>query len=254
MDNAVDQMTQRWLEAAGVHAGMRVVDIGCGPGTVAFEVARRVGASGRVYAVDREPRMLELARARSEALGLTNVVFIQAGFDLPVPEGTPVDAAVGRRVLMYQPDPVESVRQLARVVRPGGIVFFHEHDTVPVADPRVSLPLHDEVRGWLRDMLAGEGAHLHMGLDLHGVLEAAGLEVLGLRAEANVLTTRSHYPIASIIRAVLPRLVGQAIVTEAHADVDTLEQRLLEERRRAGASCVWELVFCAWAKARDQSS
>jgi SAM-dependent methyltransferase len=248
MQNPVDQMTARWLAEAGIRPGMRVVDIGCGPGTVTFELARQVGPSGRVYGVDREPKMLELARPRCAELGLSNVAFIEAGFDLAVPDGTLVDAAVGRRVLMYQPDPVEAVRQLVRVVQPGGLVFFHEHDTLRVADPRASLPLHDQVRGWLHSMLRGEGARLNMGFDLHGVLGAAGLEVQRVCVEASVLTPTSHYPVSMVIRAVLPRLVRLGIVREADVDLDTLDQRLLDERRRTGATCLWELVFCAWAR------
>lgn len=248
MSNPVDNMTARWLEEAGIGPGMRVVDIGCGTGTVAFEVARRVGESGRVYAVDREPAMLNAARSKCQQLGLRNVEFLEAGFDLAVPDAALVDAAVGRRVLMYQPNPVRAVRELARVVRPGGVILFHEHDTLAIDDPRACLPLHDEVRSWLRSMLRGEGAGLNMGLDLHSVLASAGLQIERVRAEANVLTSTSDYPVGAIIRAVLPRLERLGIVTEAKADPDTLDQRLKEERRRAGATCVWELVFCAWAR------
>lgn len=248
MDNAVDDMTSRWLSEAGIGAGMRVVDIGCGPGAVSFELARRVGPEGHVYAVDQNPQMLALARARNEELGCTNLTFIEGGFELAAPDGVPVDAAVGRRVLMYQPDPVAAIAALARVVRPGGLVFFHEHDTLPVVDPDIELPLHDQVRGWLRAMLEGEGASLRMGLDLHRVLDAAGLEVERVRAEANVLTPTSSYPIGFIVRMIMPRLVAQGIVSPEQADPDTLDERLRQERRRADAICVWELVFGAWAR------
>ena len=85
---------------------------------------------------------------------------------LPMFEEAMFDAVVGRRVLIYQPDSTEAVWRLVRVLRPGGRMLFHEHDTVTVENGRVSLPLHDRVRGWLRDMLAFEGADLHMGLPL----------------------------------------------------------------------------------------
>lgn len=121
---------------------------------------------------------------------------------------------------------------------------------VGVTDGRASLPLHDRVRSWLREMLRLEGANLHMGFDLHSALTAAGLVVERVRAEANVLTPTFSYPVAAIIRAVLPRLLQLGITTEAEADVETLDDRLTAERIAADATCVWEMVFCAWARKR----
>ena len=248
MVNPVDEMTGRWLDDAGIKAGMRVIDIGCGPGVVSAELARRVGPRGRVYAVDRNPQVLDAARERCLSLGLVNVEFIEGTFEVPVPAGGPVDAAVGRRVLMYQRDPTAAVRALARTVRPGGLVWFHEHDGTVVPHVGAPLPLHERVRGWLHAMLKNEGASLRMGHDLFGVLRDAGLEVEQVRLEGNVLTPTSEYPIGQIVRMVLPRITQPGIATAAEIDADTLDERLVEERVRAGATLVWELVFCAWAR------
>jgi hypothetical protein len=99
-------------------------------------------------------------------------------------------------------------------------------------------------------MLRLEGANLHMGFDLHSALSAAGLTVERVRAEANVLTPTSSYPIAAIIRAVLPRLLHLGVTTEREADVETLDDRLAAERKAADATCVWEMVFCGWGRKR----
>jgi hypothetical protein len=97
-------------------------------------------------------------------------------------------------------------------------------------------------------MLRLEGANLRMGFELHSALAAAGLTVERVRAEANVLTPTASYPVAAIIRSVLPRLIQLGIVTEAHADVETLDDRLNAERSAAAATCLWEMVFCAWGR------
>lgn len=186
--NAVDEMTERMIDDAPIGAGMRVVDIGCGPGAVSLMLSRRVGNDGHVFAVDRDPQMLEAARVRARDAGVFNITFVEGGFDVVLPEHGTLDAAVGRRVLMYQPDVARAVTQLARALRPGGLVAFHEHDTSSVNDDRMPLPLHDQIRSWLREMSRQEEANLRMGFDLHGVLSAAGLTVERVRAEANVLT------------------------------------------------------------------
>lgn len=248
MSNNVDEMTERMLDDAGIGPGMRVLDIGCGPGAVSLMLSRRVGNHGHVFAVDRSPQMLELAREKVREAGVSNLTFIEGGFDVTFPEHGTLDAAVGRRVLMYQSDAVKAVTQITRAIRPRGIIAFHEHDTIAMEDSRTSLPLHDQVRSWLREMLRCEGANLHMGFDLHVALSAAGLAVERVRAEANVLTPTANYPVATIVRSVLPRLLQHGIATEAEIDVETLDDRLAAERRETAATCLWEMVFCGWAR------
>ncbi|MEM7583178.1 MAG: methyltransferase domain-containing protein [Acidobacteriota bacterium] len=253
MSNRVDEMTERMLDDAGIAPGMRVLDIGCGPGAVSLMLSRRVGDQGHVFAVDRSPQMLGVAQEKAHAAGVSNLTFIEGGFDVTFPEHGTLDAAVGRRVLMYQSDAVKAVEQLALAIRPGGVVAFHEHDSMVVKDERVALPLHDRVRSWFREMLRSEGANLRMGFELNGALSAAGLTVERVRAEANVLTPTASYPVATIVRAILPRLLQHGIATEAEIDVETLDERLAAERREAAATCLWEIVFCGWARKSRES-
>jgi SAM-dependent methyltransferase len=248
MSNTVDEMTERMLDDAGIVPGMRVLDIGCGPGAVSFMLARRVGEQGHVFGVDKNTRMLALARERAREAGVTNLSFIEGGFDVAFPERGMLDAVVGRRVLMYQADAAQAVAQLADTIRRGGVIAFHEHDMAVISDGRTPLPLHDKVRAWLREMLRLEGANLYMGFALHSALSAAGLAVERVRAEANVLTPTANYPVATIIRSALPRLLQHGIATEAEIDVETLDDRLAAERREASATYLWEMVFCAWAR------
>ncbi|GFE79517.1 methyltransferase [Steroidobacter agaridevorans] len=246
--NHVDEMTERMLDDAGIGPGMRVLDIGCGPGAVSLMIVRRVGGTGHVFGVDQNPQMLELARRAARDAGLSNLTFIEGGFDVAFTERGTLDAVVGRRVLMYQPDASLAVAQLVDAIRPGGVIAFHEHDMVAISDSSTPLPLHDRVRSWLREMLRLEGANLHMGFGLHSALSVGGLAVQRVRAEANVLTPTSTYPVGAIIRSVLPRLQHLGIATEAEVDVASLDDRLAAERRERNATCLWEMVFCAWAR------
>ncbi len=91
-----------------------------------------------------------------------------------------------------------------------------------------------------------------MGLGLATALTRAGFAVEGLRAEAIVQTAMTHYPAASIVRAMLPRIVRQGVATEQEIDVDTLDQRMFDERVKADTTSVGELVFGAWARKPDQ--
>ena len=196
-------MTERLLVDAGVGAGMRVLDVGCGMGDVSLLVARLVGEQGQVLGVDRDPRPLVVARKRASELNLSRVAFAESDLSALSPEHGEFDCAVGRRVLMYQPDPVDAIRRLADALRPGGLVVFQEHDSLMGPASRMPLPLHERVHGWMWRTIEREGANIHMGFDLASVLEQAGLIVEQVRAEAIVQTPTAHRAVGPIIRAML---------------------------------------------------
>jgi ubiquinone/menaquinone biosynthesis C-methylase UbiE len=131
--------TERALHLAGLRPGMRVLDVGCGPGDVSFLAARLVGPTGSVLGVDAAAAALDRARSRAAEKGLSNVAFAQSTItDLVLDE--PVDAVVGRLILMHLPDPVAAVGHLATQVRPGGVIAFCENDVTAVCSfPDIEL-------------------------------------------------------------------------------------------------------------------
>jgi ubiquinone/menaquinone biosynthesis C-methylase UbiE len=148
MDN-VATMTERLLADAGLRAGMRVLDVGCGRGDVTFLAAGLVGATGQVVGMDRDAGALEQARERARQQGLSNVTFVEGDLHAIPAEQGPFDAVVGRRVLMYQPDAVAAVRGLAKALKPGGLMVFQEHDATGGPVSLTPLPLHAKVREWI---------------------------------------------------------------------------------------------------------
>lgn len=244
----IGPMTERLFVQAGIGSGMRVLDVGCGSGDVAILVARLVGAEGEVVGIDREPRMLAAARERVRGLELARVSFLEGDFRELGSDHAPFDAAVGRFVLMYQAEPVDAVRRLARSVRPGGVIVFQEYDsTVPPASLE-PLSLHVRVRRWIWETIERSGTDVHMGFKLYSVLTEAGLSAPEVRAEAIVQTPTASYPTAPLVRVLLPRMVEYGIASEEEVDVESLEMRLLEERRKVRGVYVGHVVFGAWAR------
>src|SRR6266404_6891970 len=109
----VSPITERLFREAGIGPGQRVLDIGSGVGDVAMLVARLVGHSGEVVGIERNPRSLDRARARVAEAGLRNVSFIQSAVS-QITASEPFDAAVGRFILMWLPDPASVLRQLSQ--------------------------------------------------------------------------------------------------------------------------------------------
>ena len=248
MTNTIDDFTLRLLTDAGVCTGMRVLDVGCGAGDVTLLTAALVGEQGQVVGVDREAAPLLLARDKARERGFPNVTFEQGDLEaLPTGLGM-FDAAVGRRVLMYQPDAVRAVRQLARSVRRGGLIVFQEHDFTMAPASLVPMPLHSRAQEWCWRTVEREGGNMHMGFGLHGALTQAGLSVQQVRAETVVQTPDAPYGLGRIVRAVLPRIIRQGVATEDEIDIHTLEQRLDAERLDTNATFVCDMKFGAWAR------
>ncbi|MBI3650748.1 MAG: methyltransferase domain-containing protein [Acidobacteria bacterium] len=248
MTEIIGDITERLLIDAGIGAGMRVLDVGCGRGDVSLLAARLVGEQGKVLGVDRDAVPLAAARTRARDLGLSNANFVEGDLStFPLEIGL-YDAIVGRRVLMYLPDPIAAVRRLASALRPGGLIIFQEHDSAMVPGRLTLLPLHERVHMWIWQTVQREGADIHIGFNLSSVFAQAGLAVEQVRAEAIVQTPKAHYAIGATVRAMLPRIVQQGIATEEEIDIDTLDQRLIEECENTGATFVGDMVFGAWAR------
>jgi ubiquinone/menaquinone biosynthesis C-methylase UbiE len=125
-------LNPRHLAAIAPAPGARVLDLGCGTALFALELARAVGADGRVVAVERDPRQLEAARARLAADPAGERVELRAGdaFDPPLAahEWGSFDLAHARFLLEHVPEPLEVVRALVRAARPGGRVVLADDD------------------------------------------------------------------------------------------------------------------------------
>jgi ubiquinone/menaquinone biosynthesis C-methylase UbiE len=108
------------LTVASPAVGERVLDIACGTGLVSFEAARAVGPSGLVHGVDLSERMIDAAERRARDLELSNCIFSRMDAEsLALPDAS-FDIAFCALGLMYMPDPEQALREMYRVLSPGG--------------------------------------------------------------------------------------------------------------------------------------
>lgn len=236
------------LEAAGIRTGMRVLDLGCGMGDMAFIAADLVGTSGAVLGIDGSPEPVARANWRAQQRRLGNARFVVGDIHDPAPDG-PYDAIIGRLVLMYVSDPATVIRTQASVLRPGGVVVPIEFD-LSSARAVPQTPLVDQALSWLGEAFTRSGVEPALGPRLWTVLREAGLRPVGM------LGVQPHFGpedpdgaaiLAGIVRTVVPLMERTHVATAAEVDPDTLEQRLFNELAAAGAVFAHPTLLSAWA-------
>lgn len=121
-DATLARVSEALLALAAPRAGERVLDVGCGCGASTLDLARGVGPSGRVVALDISAPMLAEAQARAEAAGIANVDWREA--DAATASLEPFDLLVSNFGLMFFGDPVAAFAHLRRAARPGARMAF----------------------------------------------------------------------------------------------------------------------------------
>ena len=248
--------TRRLFEDTGITAGMKVLDLGCGPGDVTLLAADLVGPTGQVVGVDMNPAIVATARARAHAAGATQVSFI-AGDIRTVDLEHSFDAVVGRFVLMYSADPVASLRAALRAVRADGLVAFYEANMGAgmVSHPIASM--HQRLGLWLSETFARGGVEMAMGTKLHQVFLAAGLPSPRLTMDTLIGGGREWLERfvsafgASHLRSLMPQIMEYGLATEDEIGIETFDQRFLEEVLRHES--VIQHFQCVGASARKRA-
>lgn len=114
--------TEHLLDLAGVTSGARVLDLAAGAGDQTLQIAERVGPGGSVLATDISPRILAFASDEATRAGLSNIsTRVMDGEHLELPAAS-FDAVVSRVGLIYFPDQQRALREMHRVLVPGGRV------------------------------------------------------------------------------------------------------------------------------------
>lgn len=188
------------IPVAHLHAGERVLDLGCGGGIDVILAAAQVGPTGRVCGVDLTDEMVDLARRNVAEVGLENVEIVTGAIeDLPVPSES-FDVVIANGVINLSIDKPRALTEAARVLRPGGRFAM----TDVVADPDLDEGARSDMEWWTGCIAGPLTAEEYRKL-----LAAAGMVGVSL-----VESHRVHRLAGSaIIRARKPELPGPHALT-----------------------------------------
>lgn len=229
-----EPLAARFADLAGVRRGQRALDVGCGPGTLTAELARRLGA-GAVGAVEPSASLAAAAAQRLPGVDVRRGTAER----LPFPDGT-FDVTLAQLVVHFMTDPAAGLREMGRVTRPGGVVAACVWDHAGGRGPLTAF--WQAVREI--DPAATDESHL-AGVregDLARLCAQAGLG----EVQAGVLTVRARY--ATFDDWWEPFTLGVGPAGDYVASLDAGRRGLLREhcRRLLPAEPV-EITAAAWA-------
>lgn len=117
---------ERTLEVISPQSGERIIDVGCGPGLLAYELAAAVGNKGRIIGVDTSAPMIALAERR--CADLPQVEFVECDATNLTIDDESADVVTCIQVLLYVADVENALKEMFRVLKPGGRVIIMETD------------------------------------------------------------------------------------------------------------------------------
>lgn len=203
--------------------GMRLLDCGCGPGSITLGLAEAV-APGQVVGIDHDPSHVDAARAAAKERGTSNATFeLGDVYRLPFEDGS-FDAAYENSMVIHLTEPVMAAREIQRVLKAGGLLALRDTDMdghiVGNSDPSHARTY--ELFGmWQRH----RGSNLNVGKWLRAILREAGFESVAVSASTEVLESRDQVvEHGNTFVGLLTGNLGEVAVGQDWATRDELDQ------------------------------
>ena len=204
-------------DRAGFGPGDRLLDLGCGPGFAALDLAERVGPTGGVLAVDASKRFIGALDLEVRRRGLAHLtVRAERVEEIGLQPGS-LDGAFARWIFCFLPAPAPVVERVVAGLRPGGRLVVWDYLNYFAAALHPPSPAFDRVVAAVQESWRRSGGDLNVGERLPGLIAAAGCRILDL-----VPLTRFPRPGTPLWEwptgfffGYIPRLVETGLLTEA---------------------------------------
>ena len=224
IDNIIGQATRSFIKANGLKRGMKVLDLGCGPGVMVPWLSEKVGPEGHVYATDPMNEQMEATIRRIRKKNLTNVTCMQSLPNaLQLPEQS-LDLIFGRNVFVYMRKPRQVINHLYTLLKPGGILIIDE----PIVGTTQLSPPADCIKSFNEKLLKlgkAQGAHYLIAPSLAHLFRRIGLSVTRHQIHTQRL------PFETIAHILYPQFVEQmrnAMITHKIMTSEELDTFLTE--------------------------
>jgi ubiquinone/menaquinone biosynthesis C-methylase UbiE len=239
-------VTDQLLRRAGILAGMRVLDLGCGIGDVSLLAAPLVGREGSVTGIDMDEGALAIARTRAADQNLRQLRFERCEIE-SLGSQPAYDAVIGRHILIHMRDPIDTLKRVSRVLKPGGVVAFHEYDFSVVDLAYPPSPIRSEMAALFARLLPVP----NMGARLYHCFLKAGFSYPRCQIES-LVTGGEGSPVYEIfahaVVSMLPRIDAAGIKFSLPRDPDEMIRLLERESVQQMGSVPMPLTVSGYAR------
>jgi SAM-dependent methyltransferase len=200
-------------------SGQTIVDVGCGPGYATLDLSELVGPTGRVVAVDRSRRFLDVLEAKRVAREIDNITLVESDLDEATFPAGAADGAWCRWVLAFVPRPRQLLERIAHGLKRGGAFVSHEYFDYGLWRSLPHSALFEEfvsatISNWRRS-----GGEPNVGLEVPRWLEQLGFEIESVRPLVFVISPHDYmwqWP-TSFMQVGLKRLVDLGAIDPGRA-------------------------------------
>ncbi len=235
---------ERLVDRIGVAPRWQVLDLGCGPLGVLDVLADRVGPTGRVVGVDREPRFLAMAAQSLSERGLGAVELVEGDATATgLPTGS-FDLVHERLVLNNVPRPADVVAEMTRLACAGGHVAVQDVDWISWT----CVPAHPDWHRLADAAAAAWSGDVHVGRRLPALLRGAGLVDVGVDAHTRVFRPGEPYHTLLLRFAEIhrERILGDGELSAA--ELDRAVGRLGDHLAQPETFTLYATFFQAWGR------
>jgi ubiquinone/menaquinone biosynthesis C-methylase UbiE len=243
LSRVMQPTTLALLRRAGIRPGMVCLEIGCGSGDLAFDMARAVGSAGRVVATDIDQKELDLATLEARSLQLKNVEFQFGDITETAPEPE-FDLVHARFVLTHLADPAHALTRMRVAWRPGGVLVVEDIDFRGHFCYPESAALGRFVELYT-ELVRRKGADANIGPRLPSLLVDAGFE----NVQMNVVQPAAATGEVKLLNPLTMENIAGSVVAgglASQAEVEQLVAELYEYAQTPGTVASMPRVIEAW--------
>ena len=173
INDVFGEHSKDFLIRAGLKEGQRILEVGCGTGSMTTWLANQVGVTGQIIAVDASEKQLALARKAAQESGATNIEFVCSTVEALNLQSGSVDLIYSRLLLMHLKDPKQVLIDLKRYLRTGGVIACEE----PHASSLMTTPRNEPIER-MNELFVKlgrlQGLDFNIGDKLYSIMISAG--------------------------------------------------------------------------------
>lgn len=199
LNEVYNPATQQFLIASGLVRGMSVLEVGCGTGVMASWLAKQVGETGKVLAIDQSAEQIAVAKQNAADNKIHNIEFLALPVEKLDTLKDKFDLAFSRWTLCFVPSPVASLQAMYDVLKSNGILVI---DDLSVGDLGCfAYPLNDAITRWMDvwvRLFNATGKELYFGGSLHEHFLAMHCHKVMTRLSQSILVTPNEKSVAAL--------------------------------------------------------